>query len=202
MFIDMTTPNTSQRQGKTRLTASDGFTLDAWLAEPASKPRGGVVIIQENAGLTGHICDVANEYAEQGYVAVAPALYDRVAPNLVFDYSDAGREQRRATRSKVDNAKAMLDCAAAVKRASQGGKVGIIGYCWGGSVAWLAAAKVDGLSCAVSYYGSAILGLLKEQPRCPVMFHWGDHDETLALAKIREIEAAFPQIPSYVYDAG
>jgi carboxymethylenebutenolidase len=187
---------------KVELKASDGFVLDGWRADPKGRARGGVVILQENAGLTRHICDVVDEYAAEGYVAVAPALYDRVGKNLVFDYSKAGQEQRRATRSKVDMAKAMLDCEAAVRAASAGGKVGIIGYCWGGSVAWMAAAKVSGLSCAVSYYGSAILGLLQAQPKVPVMFHWGDHDETLALEKAHQIEAAFPEIPSYVYDAG
>jgi carboxymethylenebutenolidase len=191
------------RMGKAiQLTAPDGFTLDAWRADPPGRARGGVIVLQENAGLTSHIKDVTEGFAADGYVAVAPALYDRVGRNLVFDYSEEGREQRRATRSKVDLGKAMLDCAAALAEASAGGKVAIIGYCWGGSVAWLAAARVAGLACAVSYYGSAIAGMLAEQPACPFVFHWGAKDRTLALEEVRKIEAAHPGIPSYVYDAG
>jgi carboxymethylenebutenolidase len=185
-----------------RLTAGDGFELDAWRADPAGPPRGGVVIVQENAGLTDHIRDVANGFAADGYLAIAPAFYDRLQRNLVFGYGEAQIEARRATRSRIDLDKTLLDVAAALAEAGSAGKVAIIGYCWGGSVAWLAAARIRGIACAVSYYGSAIAGMLAEQPSCPVMFHWGAADHTLPLEQATRIAAAHPEALSYVYEAG
>lgn len=185
-----------------RLTARDGFHIDAWRADPAGPARGGVVIVQENAGLTDHIRDMADGFAVDGYAAVAPAFFDRLQRNLVYQYGESQIVERRQARSRIDLDKTLLDVAAAVAEVSAAGKVGIIGYCWGGSVAWLAAARVQGISCAVSYYGSAIAGMVAEQPQCPVMLHWGTKDHTLPLEEANRIAAAHPEALSCFYDAG
>ncbi len=185
-----------------RITARDGFQLDAWRAEPPGPQRGGLVIVQENAGLTEHIREVADGFAADGYVAIAPAFYDRLQRNLVFEYGEYQIEARREARSRMDLDKTLLDVAAARDEVMHAGKVGIIGYCWGGSVAWLSAARVQGIACAVSYYGSAIAGMVGEQPLCPVMLHWGANDHTLPLEKANRIAAAHPEALSYVYEAG
>lgn len=183
-----------------RLTARDGFRIDAWRAEPALSPHGGLVVVHENAGLTDHIRDVADGFAAEGYLAIAPAFFDRLQRNLVFAYGESQIEARRETRSRMDLDKTLLDVGAAVGEASTAGKVGIVGYCWGGSVAWLAAARLPELSCAVSYYGSAIAGLVGERPLCPVMMHWGTEDHTLPLARAKEIAAAHPGAVSHFYE--
>ncbi len=182
-----------------RLTAQDGFAIDAWRAEPARVPRGGLVIVHENAGLTDHIRDLADAFSAEGYRVIAPAFFDRLQRNLVFSYGESQIEARREARSRIDLDKTLLDVAAAAKEAAAG-KVGIVGYCWGGSVAWLSAARLPQLACAVSYYGSAIAGHIGEQPLCPVMMHWGTRDHTLPVERAREIAAAHPEAVSHFYE--
>ena len=184
-----------------RLTASDGFVLDAWRAAPET-PRGALVVIQENAGLTDHIKDVCEGFAQEGYLSVAPALFDRVGRNLVFGYEPSELAARRATRDKVDVQRTLLDVAAAIAEASAGGKVGIIGYCWGGSISWLAAAELTGLSCAVSYYGTGILRLSDKEPKCPMLLHWGSRDPNALPDEVRNLESAHPKAQSFMYEAG
>jgi carboxymethylenebutenolidase len=145
------------------------------------------------------VCDGS---ASDGYLAVAPALYDRVGRNLVFGYASEDLPKRRAARDQVQTEQAMLDVAAAIAEASKAGKVGIVGYCWGGSIAWLAAARLDGLSCAVSYYGTGIVAAIDAQPRCPVLLHWGASDPGAPPEAVEKIEAAHPMATSHVYDAG
>src|ERR1700748_1581457 len=136
-----------------QLKASDGFKLGGWRADPAGKPKGGLVVIQEIFGVNHHIRNVCDRFAAQGYAAVAPAVFDRIQPNFECGYMPAEVEHARTFIPKIDWAKMMLDTAAAIAEVKSAGKVGIIGYCMGGSVAFLAAGKLDGLSCAVGYYG-------------------------------------------------
>jgi carboxymethylenebutenolidase len=185
-----------------RLRAADGFELDAYRADPAGNPRGGVIVVQENAGVTDHIKGVAEGFAADGYVALAPALYDRAQRNAVFTYGPREVEARRGMRDRVPKEKTLLDVAAAVRYLSKFGKVGIVGYCWGGSVVWLAATRVQGLACAVCYYGSALTKMLEERPRCPVMLHWGRTDSTVEFLDVLEATRRFPEARTYYYDAG
>src|SRR3954462_6904676 len=134
-----------------QLTASDGHKLDAYRAEPAGKPRGGLVVIQEIFGVNSHIKSVADGFAADGYLAIAPAMFDRVQRGFDVGYSPDDMTKGRETRAKVTNDMALKDTEAAIKAASSGGKVGIVGYCWGGTVAWLAAGKLGGLARAVPY---------------------------------------------------
>src|SRR5213082_2026744 len=128
-----------------QLTASDGHKLDAYRADSAGKPRGAIVVIQEIFGVNSHIKQVADGYAADGYVAIAPAMFDRVQKNVDLGYTPEDIAKGREIRGKVTNDMAVKDAEAGVKAASSAGKVGIVGYCWGGLVAWLAAAKVPGL---------------------------------------------------------
>ncbi|MFN2646790.1 MAG: dienelactone hydrolase family protein, partial [Burkholderiales bacterium] len=138
------------------LKAADGHTFSAYRADPSGKPRGGIVVIQEIFGVNSHIKSVADGYARDGYVAIAPAMFDRVQKNVDLGYSPDDIGKGRDIRAKVTTDMAMKDAQAAVNEAAKAGKVGIVGYCWGGFVAWMAANKLSGLAAAVAYYGGGI----------------------------------------------
>ena len=186
----------------TQLKASDGHSLDAYVAEPAGKPRGLVVVVQEIFGVNSHIRSVADGYAADGYLAIAPAMFDRVRKGYEAGYTQpeiaAGVEIMKA----LDWDKAMLDVRAAMAHGKAAGKAGIVGYCWGGAVAWVAAARVPGLAAAVCYYGGAIPGFANEKPRCPVMLHFGETDHSIPLEKAKEVAAKHPEATTHYYPAG
>lgn len=181
------------------LTASDGHKFAAYVAEPAGKARGGVVIAPEIFGINAHIQAVAEGYAADGFHAVAPALFDRAQRNYDTGYSQPEIQAGVAIMQKLDSAKTLLDIDAAVAEAKKGGKVGIVGYCYGGTVAWLAAAHTAGLACAVPYYGGGMFNLIKEQPKVPVMCNFGETDHSPTLEQARAIVAAHPEISAHFY---
>jgi carboxymethylenebutenolidase len=183
------------------LTASDGHQLAAYRADPAGKPRGAIVVIQEIFGVNSHIKAVADGYAKDGYVAIAPALFDRVQRNVDLGYSPEDIAKGREIRGLVSNDMAMKDTEAAVKAAADAGKVGIVGYCWGGLVTWLAAAKVNGLACAVPYYGGGILDNAELQPKVPLMGHFGDKDQHIPVDGVRKLAAKHPKHQIFIYEA-
>jgi carboxymethylenebutenolidase len=183
------------------LAAADGHRLAAYRAEPAARPRGAIVVIQEIFGVNGHIRSVADGYAADGYVAIAPALFDRVERNVEIGYSPDDIARGREIRGKMQNEKALLDVAAAVEAVSSAGKVGIVGYCWGGLIAWLASASVPGLACAVPYYGGGMPDQIRISPRCPVMAHFGERDQHIPLEGVRELAAAHPRHTVHIYAA-
>src|SRR5450432_2466229 len=155
------------------LVAADGFRLSAYRAEPAGAPRGGLVVAQEIFGVNSHIRSVCDGYAADGYVAIAPALFDRYERGVDVGYTppDVARGRELKGRAKTDAA--LLDLAAAQAAVADTGKVGVIGYCWGGYLAWIAAARTTGLACAVAYYGGGMTDAIAETPKCPVMTHFG-----------------------------
>jgi len=187
-----------------QLTASDGHKLDAYRADPAGKPRGAIVVVQEIFGVNSHIRSVADGYAADGYLAIAPALFDRMKKNVELGYTEpdvaAGRQFKAASVTES----ALLDIAAAIKEAAPVGKVGIVGYCWGGFLAWMAAAKLDGLACAVPYYGGGILDNADIEARCPVMAHFGERDHMIPVEGVKKLAAnhAAQQIFIYAADHG
>jgi carboxymethylenebutenolidase len=184
------------------LMAKDGHTLSAYRANPAGSPRGGVVVLQEIWGVNDHIRRVTDGYAAEGYVAVAPALFDRVERDVMMDeYTNETRTSGFGVMQKVDHDDAMLDVAAAVDSLSAAGRVAVVGFCFGGRLAWLAAARVPGLSAAVAYYGGGIPGMAAEKPRCPVIFHFGERDQHIPVASVREFGNAHPTLPIYMYSA-
>jgi carboxymethylenebutenolidase len=183
------------------LTASDGHRLAAYRADPSGKARGAIVVVQEIFGVNSHIRSVADGYAADGYATIAPALFDRAERNVDIGYSPAEIARGREIRSKIDNHQAMQDVSAALKAVSGAGKVGIVGYCWGGLIAWLASANVPGLACAVPYYGGGMPDHIGIAPRCPVMAHFGERDQHIALEGVRKLATAHPQHIVHIYAA-
>jgi carboxymethylenebutenolidase len=183
------------------LTTSDGHKLTAYRADPAGKPRGGIVVIQEIFGVNSHIQQVADGYAADGYLAIAPALFDRVQKNVDLGYSPEDIAKGREIRGKVTNDMALKDTEAAIKAASSAGKVGIVGYCWGGLITWLAAAQLSGLSAAVPYYGGGILDNAELQPKVPLMGHFGDQDQHIPVEGVRKLAEKHKKHEIFIYSA-
>jgi carboxymethylenebutenolidase len=183
-----------------RLRAHDGHELDAYLAQPSTHVRGGLVVAQEMYGINAYLRSVCDFYAAHGYVAIAPALYDRKQRTLIYSYTkdDHDRAQKTYTAWNLDDALADLDAARGA--IADAGKVGIVGFCWGGSLAWLSACRSH-YDCAVSYYGSMIPDFAHEQARCPVIAHIGDQDTTLPPARIAVFRAAQPAVPVFIYES-
>lgn len=189
--------------GKTiELAAADGHTLHAYRAEPAGKPKGGLIVAMEIFGVNSHIRSVADGYAADGYLVIAPALFDRAQRGYETGYSQDEIQRGIAMIGKVDLDGTMKDVAAARDNVAAAGKVGILGYCWGATVSWKAAAEVVGLHCSVPYYGGGIPGLIGLKPRCPVMFHWGETDHSIPLDKAKAFAAAHADQVHHFYPAG
>lgn len=179
-----------------RLTASDGHEFGAWLAAPADTPRAGLVVLQEIFGVTGHIRAVTDAFAATGYLAIAPALFDRAAPGAVLDYGEMARGRDIMLSLDLDHV--VRDIAAAVTRAGAAGKVGVIGYCWGGALADLAACRLP-VDAAVSYYGGRTASWLDEQPACPVQYHFGAKDPLIPPEMVGQIRAGRAAGEFFVY---
>jgi carboxymethylenebutenolidase len=183
------------------LAAADGFRLSAYRADPVGGPRGGLVVAQEIFGVNGHIRSVCDGFAADGYVAIAPALFDRYERGLDIGYTpdDIARGRELKGRAQIDAA--MQDVAAARDAVASAGKVAVIGYCWGGFVAWMAASRLDGFACAIPYYGGGMLDAIGERPRCPVIAHFGERDSMIPVDGVRELAAAHPEAQVHVYAA-
>ncbi len=160
------------------------------------------MVIQEIFGVNHHMRSLCDKFAASGYLAVAPALFDRAERGIEYGYQQADIEKGRAVMQKLDLDKALTDVKAAITIAKEGGKVGIVGYCWGGTVAWAAACRVDGLACAVSYYGGGVGNLASEKPKCPVQFHFGDKDQSIPMDTVEKVKQAQPDQALFVYSAG
>lgn len=184
------------------LKASDGHALSAYVAQPSGKPRAAVIVVQEIFGVNSHIRSVVDGYAGDGYLAIAPAMFDRKERGYESGYSQPEIAAGIEVMKSLDWNQAMLDVTAAKDHGAKAGKVGIVGYCWGGAVAWLAAARVTGLAGAVCYYGGAIPNFANEKPRCPVMFHFGEKDQSIPLDKAKEVAAKHPEATTHYYAAG
>jgi carboxymethylenebutenolidase len=184
------------------LTAGDGFKLAAYRADPAGGAVGGLVIIQEIFGVNHHIRAVADRFAALGYVALAPALFDRVERGVELGYDDAAIETGRALRSRVPLDDTLRDVAAAVAALAGSGRIGVIGYCWGGSLAFLSATRLAGIAGAVGYYGAMIAAHAGEMPKVPVMLHFGDHDPGIPMSDVEKVIATRPEVSVFIYPAG
>ena len=184
------------------LTAEDGHTFAAYIAQPEGRPKGGVVIIQEIFGVNDHIRAVADDYAAQGYLAVAPALFDRVRPGIELGYSEDDVTKGREIRARVRNDDALLDIAAAADAVKSAGRIAAVGFCWGGTLAWLTATRLEGFSAIASYYGGGIGSLAAEKPHCPVILHFGERDHAIPLTEVDALRAAHPELPVHLYPAG
>jgi len=185
------------------LSAEDGHQLAAYRVTPAGPPRGGLVVVQEIFGVNSHIKKVTDGWAADGYVALAPALFDRIEPGIEMGYQQADIDQGRALRGKLGWDTMVMDLRAAVKAlAAEGLKVAVVGYCMGGSLAWLSATRIPGLAAAVGYYGGAVAEFAQERPGCPVLLHFGETDASIPKDHWDRIRAAQPGVPLHVYPAG
>ncbi len=185
------------------LTAEDGFTLNAYRARPEGQPKGGVVVIQEVWGLNNWIRSVVDRWARHGYLAVAPAMFDRV--EFGYESEDYGPEQFKVIGEmlkRFSHDTALLDVKAAVAAAAEGGKVGITGYCFGGAVSWRAAHHGLGLSAASGYYGGGVPNYIELEPSIPLEMHFGGQDTGIPLEQIEALKARHPDVSIHVYPAG
>jgi carboxymethylenebutenolidase len=182
----------------TQITARDGHVLDAYLASPAGKPRGGIVIAQEMYGVTNYLRDTCEYYSAHGYLTVAPALYDRRQRGLVLEYSSEHHDLAQTIYKQWNWDHALDDLDAGKSVVVEAGKVAIVGFCWGGTLAWLAACRRE-YTAAVAYYGSMMPDFAGESARCPVVAHIGSADTTLPQQRIDLFHRAQPNIPIYMY---
>jgi carboxymethylenebutenolidase len=185
------------------LVAADGHQLSAYVARPQGRPIGGLVVVQEIFGVNPHIRSVADGYARDGFLVVAPALFDRVERGVELGYEGTDREKAMSLMAKLDPEKALADVAAAMNYAIGDAckKTGVIGYCFGGTLAWLAAARLRP-AAVVGYYGGRIGNYANEKPNAPVMLHFGKQDAHIPPEEVEKIHAAHPEVEIYWYDAG
>ena len=185
----------------TNLNTADGFVLSAYRADPAGTPRGGLVVAQEIFGVNSHIRSVGDGFAADGYAVIAPALFDRYERGVDIGYAPADIAKGRELKALAQTDAALRDIAAARDALSATGKVAVIGYCWGGFIAWMAASRLTGFACAVPFYGGGMLDAADERPQCPVMAHFGERDAMIPVAGVRKLAAAHPQAQVFTYDA-
>jgi carboxymethylenebutenolidase len=179
-----------------RLKARDGHELDAYVAAPKGKPRAGVVLVQEIFGVTEHIKRVADRYAAEGYRAIAPAMFDRIKRGITLPYTEI--EQGRSYMQQLKWPNTLADIEAAAGAVRDAGAVAVVGYCWGGTVAHVAASELD-LDAAISYYGGGVARMLDKKPQCPIVYHFGDQDHAIPISDVAKIKSAYPNAEVHVY---
>ena len=188
------------------LTAADGFTSSAYVAEPSGTPKGAVVVLQEIFGVNSHIRAVADGYAAAGYLAIAPSTFDRVERDIQLGYTPDDMTRGSRLKAAVEELPApgvLQDIQAAVDHVARAGKVGIVGYCWGGLLVWRSAEKVRGLSAAVAYYGGGMTvgSEPSRKPAVPTMAHFGDQDAHITVESVKAFEQAHPEVEVHLYAA-
>ena len=182
-----------------KLTASDGFQLGGYRADPATAPKAALVVIQEIFGVNHHIRNVCDRFASAGYVAVAPAIFDRIERDFQSGYSPDEVAVARKFVANPDWTAMLRDVQAAIDSVKSVGPIGIVGFCLGGSVAYAAATKLTGLSAAIGYYGGAIVRFADDNPGVPMMLHFGEKDAGIPLSDVETIRAKQPDLEVHVY---
>ena len=191
-----------------QMTMSDGAGIGVYHVQPEGDRRGGLVLVQEIFGVTDHIRDLAEEYAADGYEVLAPALFDREHPGFEADYSGDGLARGIALARQLHPFDLSLadvqTCVDALKGPDgNGAPVFVVGYCYGGSIAWFAAARIEGVAAASSYYGSMVPGAANEVPRVPVILHFGRYDDGIPMEGVENVIAAgHPNATVHLYEAG
>jgi carboxymethylenebutenolidase len=181
--------------------ARDGHTFSAYLTSPAGRARGAVVVLQEIFGITPFVRRVADGFAADGYLAIAPSLFDRVRRDVVLGYDPKDIEQGKGYRLQVPLAKSLLDIAAAAAVVRHVGRVAAVGFCWGGTLAWAAASSIP-MAGAVCYYGARMLEASSKPPTCPTQFHFGEQDGGIPMSEVQQVRDAYPAGEYYLYPAG
>jgi len=182
-----------------KLRASDDFELGAYRADPSSVPKGAVVVVQEIFGVNHHIRAVCDRLAGEGYVAIAPAIFDRIQPDFTSGYSPDEVAVARKFVANPDWAAMLRDTQAAIDAVRPIGPVGIIGFCLGGSIAYAAATKLSGLSAAIGYYGGAIVRFADDKPNVPTQLHFGEKDAGIPMTDVETIKSKRPDVEVFVY---
>lgn len=187
----------------TKMKMSDGAEIGVYHVAPKGVRRGGLVLIMEIFGVTDHIKEVADGYADDGYEVLAPALYDREHPDFEATYSPEDIQVAiKLARAEHPFELSIKDTQTCIDALKGKGPVFITGYCYGGSVTWVAACRCDGLAAASAYYGSLIPQFANETPKCPTICHFGEHDHGIPMEGVNKVKAAHPGLHVYVYDAG
>jgi carboxymethylenebutenolidase len=184
-----------------QLRAADGHTFSSYLARPTGLARGGMVVVQEIFGVTGHIERVTDQFAAEGYLAIAPAVFDRQQRGVNLAYDEAGIAAGVGYMQRADFDQVMTDLQAAIDAVAHAGPVGMVGYCWGGLVTYLAGSRTS-IAAGVAYYGGGIARFLEPVPRCPMQFHFGEQDSHIPMRDVELIRNAFPQGEYHMYAAG
>jgi carboxymethylenebutenolidase len=184
----------------TTIMARDGHEFQAYLAAAPGRPRGAVVVIQEIFGVNSHIRAVADGFAAEGYTVIAPALFDRIRRGIELGYSAPEIQEGSGYREQLKLEDTLKDLGAAIAVVRNSGRVGTVGYCWGGALSYVAASELP-VACAVVYYGR-VSSYLDRRPKCPVMYHFGTQDKSIPAADVEKVKAAHPQGVFYDYDAG
>jgi carboxymethylenebutenolidase len=184
------------------LTASDGHQLSAYRADPTQKPRGGVLVIQEIFGVNAHVRGVCDDYAKEGYVALAPALFDRIERGVETGYDPEAMRTAVGVVSKLKPGDTLRDLQAGIDELAKIGKVGVVGYCYGGTMAWAAACRLEHVAAASCYYGGQIHRQKDAVPKVPALLHFGEQDAMIPLEEVEKLRQAHPGVPVYVYPAG
>ncbi|MGE0740668.1 MAG: dienelactone hydrolase family protein [Hyphomonadaceae bacterium] len=184
----------------TTLTSADGFVFNAIAAKPKGEPIGGVVVAQEIFGLTDHIADMCGVFADAGYAVLAPSLYDRFEPNFIASHDAEGIDKGRAAVMATKWKTVTADVQACIDALPQ--PVYVTGFCYGGAVAWNAAARCTGVKAVSCFYGRMIVDMLEPKPAAPVMLHYGARDASIPPENYETVRLAAPDSPLYLYDAG
>lgn len=184
----------------TTLMARDGHEFQAYLSAPPGKPQGGIVVIQEIFGLNDHIRRVTDAFAKEGYTAIAPAMFDRIRRGIELGYSPPDIELGRGYMQQLRLEDTLKDLAAAAAVVRHSGRVGTVGYCWGGAMSYVAACELP-IACAVVYYGRAS-NFADRKPRCPVMYHFGSRDQSIPASDVEKVKAADAAGTFFEYEAG
>jgi carboxymethylenebutenolidase len=182
-----------------KLKASDDFQLGGYRADPTGAPKGAIVVIQEIFGVNHHIRSVCDRLADEGYVAIAPAIFDRVEPDFTSGYSPDEIAVARKFVANPDWPAMLRDTQAAIDAVKDVGPVGIIGFCLGGSIAYAAATKLSGLKAAVGYYGGAVVRFADDKPKVPTQLHFGEKDAGIPLADVETVKAKRPEVEVFIY---
>ncbi len=189
------------------LTTADGATIGAYKATPDGTPKGGIVVVQEIFGVNHHIRSVTDRVAAAGYVALAPAIFDRAERGVELAYDPDGMKRGMGLAQAIPQAQHLASVEAAIAALASSGPVGIVGFCLGGTLAFAAATKSDRLTAAVGFYGGGIAKMIGAEPPhpmplCPIELHFGEHDDHIPPADIAKVRQAYPDVPVYTYDAG
>lgn len=187
--------------GSVSLYAADGHALSAYRAAPNHEPRGGLVVLHEIFGVNAHIREVCDGYAKRGFLAIAPALFDRVRRDTELGYDEPAVAKGRELRAAIALEATLLDLQSAIDAAREGGAAAVLGYCWGGSLAFLAATRLQGVRCAVSYYGAQTMPFAHEPVRVPVLMHFGELDRRIPPGDIATIRRHNPDIEVHTFPA-